>query len=201
MSSVFRPFWISSSSLLQCFLYALILWCPVCSGCFPYIYFKTNKKLKAEIMWRWFWRNGSRKIPSIAGDGIKISRIGSPAVLPLLFPLNFCSFPAYVAHLLHCIDFYRIIYLEQGFCLLCTCNAPHMHYYRTNLIQSVWDFMHRAACGQKSIWPKIPCFCAPSAGSEERETPLGPLLAFPHCHRAAPVPSTGGCLLEGVGAS
>lgn len=121
--------------------------------------------------------------------------------MPLLFPLNFCSIPAYVAHLLHRIDFYRIIYLEQGFCLLCTCNAPHMHYYRTNLIQSVWDFMHRAACSQKSIWPKIPCFCAPSAGSEERETPVGPLLAFPHCHRAAPVPGTGGCLWEGVGAS
>lgn len=52
-----------------------------------------------------------------------------------------------------CIDFYTVIYSEQGFCLLCICNAPHMHYYRNNLIQSAWDFKHSVFHSQ-NIWPR-----------------------------------------------
>lgn len=82
---------------------------------------------------------------------------------------------ACAACLFRCIDFYSVIYSEQGFCLLCVCNAPHMHYYRNNLIQSAWDFKHPVFHSQ-NIWPrnKPPVFVLPLLDPYAQE-----LLAVP----------------------
>lgn len=104
-------------------------------------------------------------------------------MLPLLS--TSAAFPACVGRLLHHIDFYGVIYSEQAFCLLCTCNAPHMHYYRNNLIQSAWDFKYRAVRSQKSIWPKKPAFLCSLCWiwKSRKYSPAGaspvPLLALP----------------------
>lgn len=115
--------------------------------------------MKAEIC-MWWWDSGELALgrrPSIAGVMIK-----SPELAALLCFLSFllspsAAFPACIGPFLHHIDFYGVIYSEQGFCLLCGCNAPHMHCYRNNLIQSAWNPKHQAVHSQKSIWPK-PCF-------------------------------------------
>lgn len=155
----FPSFWVFEVHLNHLYSFAFELWKP------RDISFKTNKQ-KSES-WNFSvmvrrQRAGFRKNSQYCRRHNKITRLGSPAVLPLLFSAS-AAFLACVGRLLHRIDFYGVIYSEQEFCLLCTCNAPHMHYYRNNLIQSAWDFKHRS---QKNIWPKKNLrFCAPSAGS------------------------------------
>lgn len=167
---------------------------------------QTNKNLKAEIfMWWWdFGELTSGKIPSIAGD-TQNHQSWQPCCAASPSSTS-AAFPACVGRLLHRIDFYGVIYSEQGFCLLWACNAPHMHHHRNNLVQSAWDFKHRAVHSQKSIWPKNLRFCAPSAGSGRagniHQLECCPFRSslFPNSHPAAPLLGTGGHLWEGLGA-
>lgn len=113
-----------------------------------------------------------------------------PELAALLCCLSFllstsAAFPARDGRLHHHVDFYSVIYSEQGFCLLCACNAPCMHYYRNNLTQSAWHFRHQADHRQKSIWPKKPAFlCSLCWIWKSRKYSLAralpvPLLALP----------------------